>query len=182
MATVGTAWCRYCEHPAARPPSSSKCLLTLPMPESGSPTPGRYRRVCTQVAGSGGLRRAAASLGARVVVRLTRPQSGPGEGLRAYHRFGHRLPYAAAVMLLAHGMARSGSARSRTLSSRSQQDPPILSSNVVGVELVPARTTILHVPAFVPASAVSFTEPVPGAVPGSVILDTMISPAPVSIV
>src|ERR1700733_2102632 len=63
-----------------------------------------------------------------------------------------------------------------------QQAPPMLSRRVVATELVPARTTILHVPGLVPASAVNFTAPGPGGLPGSVILATMISPAPVKMV
>ena len=37
----------------------------------------------------------------------------------------------------------------------------MLSSSVTAVGLVPARTTILQVPALVPASAVSLTAPAP---------------------
>jgi hypothetical protein len=58
----------------------------------------------------------------------------------------------------------------------------MLSRRVVAVELVPARTTILHVPELVPASAVNFTAPAPGATPGSAILAIMISPPPVKMV
>lgn len=58
----------------------------------------------------------------------------------------------------------------------------MLSSKVVAVGLVPARTTILHVPGLVPASAVNFTAPAPGAVPGSAIFETMTSPPPVRMV
>jgi hypothetical protein len=182
MTTVGPVWCRCCKHPAARSPSSSDCLLTPWMPKSRSPTPHRYRRDCASSAASGGLRCAAASLGARAVVRLTQPQSPVGEGIRWYHGIGCRPPLRRGSYAPIPRVASSGFNSNRTFKRPDQQDPPILSSNVVGVELVPARTTILHVPGFVPASAVSFTEPAPGAVPGSVILDTMISPAPVNIV
>ena len=39
MCRIATARWRCCEHPVAGSPSSSGCLLTPPMPESGSPTP-----------------------------------------------------------------------------------------------------------------------------------------------